>query len=296
MSIIKIAAIALFISVILGAMGLSHKLVENFLFIQQTPDTIDVDPNILHHSIILPENADKKQREEQLIKKLCTKNESIFKNIMAYGDVSRWSAWIVPTYPPDFHIDEISKQLFYYVKKRLNNLKIIFYKLNKYRYDVSNRQDILMDYDIIGYDNTLKCAWHIKIVCVINTVNKQVHFINISLIGRISEDKIYSGVSDDKGNDTLTADTVSQPFVYDANNDLLYQDTCLSMQTQDEQVHNIMYNKLMQVDNEANLQNVQYDKNQNIIKNMFLRKKYDKNNGYDKIKCYPYDNDFTLKF
>jgi hypothetical protein len=303
MYITKIAAIALFISVILGAMGFSHKIVENFLFIQQTPDTIDVNPNILQHSIILPDSADKTKREEQLVKKLCSKNESIVKNIIAYGDVSKWSVWIHPKYPSESHIDDINRQFFYYVKKKLSDLKLIFYKLKKYRYDVSHHKDILLDYDIVGYDEMAKCAWHIKVVCVINTSNKRVHFINISLTGSISEHNIYSdsNASNNSNNseNVWVEHNVANMYDNTANNDLMYQDNCLAMQTQDQQMHKLMYNKLMQVPNEADLQNVQYDKNQNIIKKMFLSKiwqGYGKTREYDKVKCYPYDNDFTLKF
>jgi hypothetical protein len=291
----QVAAMALFISVILGVMGLSHKLVENFLFLEQTADKLPVNPNILQHSILVPVGADAADKiNEDLVHKLCSKNESLIKNILKYGDVSKWSAWIQPLDKIEQHIDEINRQFFYYIKKKLTGLDVILCKLNKYRYATDAYNDVLLDYDIVCHNKSAKCGWHIKTLCAINIDSKRVHFLDIRLAGTISEDKLYGTGAGD-----TDAQTISDGQLKLVDNDLMYQDNCLSMKTQDLQLHQLMYNKLMYIPDEADEQNKQYAENQKMIKKLLLNKltqHSEKGGPAATLKSYPYDDDFKLKF
>jgi hypothetical protein len=293
--------IVVFISMVLWIVYLSNKCVENFLFIDKSSDKVTINPDILQHTILLPNDSHKSQIEEQFVNLLCSKNESMLKNMIKYGDSNEWSTWISSD-TENTHVNEINKQFFYYVKRKIektNHLKIILHKLDKYRYNIKEYHDMLFHYDIVCHDTTSKCAWYYQVLCVINIDSKKVHFLSIKLIGSISEDNIY--ISSNNENSTSWFNTPKHSDIDKLfDKDMMYQDNCLSMKTQDAQCIHVIYNKLMAVtddSDDANKQNIQYAKNQQIVKNMFFNKLQ---GGFKepnfKIKCYPYDNDFVLTY
>jgi len=295
-----ILPIAVFISMFVWTMCLCN--VENFLFLDKTSDKLIVNPNLLQHTILLADDQNKIDTESHIIDILCSKNESMLKNMIKYGDVSRWSAWISPeSKEGNTHIDDINRQFFYYVKNKIEkskHLKLIFHKLQKYRYDIKGYDNLLLDYDIVCHDVTAKCAWYIKILCVIDIDKKRVHFMNIKLVGSISEDNIYiSGGAVSGADANVEGGSSNSEIERLFDKDIMYQDNCLSIKTQDAQCLHIMYNRLMTVADELDMQNIQYTKNQQLVKNMFFNKL---RGGFKepnvKIKCYPYENDFVLRY
>lgn len=284
----KAIVILLIIILLLSyAQYISYNVVEKFLFIDNQTSTLPVNKNMLIYSILLPDDAVKHKHNDMLIKRIGVTNDIMLKNLIKYND-KQFSSWIIngSNTKEQSVIKEICKYISHCVKK---NNKVIFYKLNKYKYAKSSDAAVL-DIDFV-FDKGL----HSKIICMVEFSTKYIQYFSIKVIGTISEDKLWQSENydtDENDNDIdYSENGIDQSMI-----DLMYSDTCLSMKTQDEQLHNLLCAKLLYVPDKAVCDHLQHLENHNKVRAMFMDKLSERrhkkmNNCY---KNYPYKDDFSI--
>lgn len=255
-------------------------------------DDKPVNKNILKFSIILQESDDNKY------KNLFTDN--VF-NTIKYTDSANgivWSKW------QRGNISIATKHISEYVDNKLKkfskNTKVILCKLNRYKENKNNTQQLLLDYDFVFYDKIDKFADHAKLLCAFNSQTKQIEIIHYVVVGKIHEDKIYLQNNEEENINNNTFMNLSG-YTYQKQNTLKLEDTYESAKSEDSQVMDILYNKLTfeDYDNDDYIKNVRYTNNQNIVRKALMDKMFNDNNSIDSkggtYKKYPYSNDFTLE-
>lgn len=277
--------------------GTSQVMIENFIFDIPMSDKVSINPELLLFSVPLPDSKDKKEMIDVLIEKIVGTQQTMYNNMIKYGaDVIKWSKWIYNN-TEDTSIDSIGRQVCQYINKKE---KVIFYKLNKYRYDKDTYNMVLLDIELVLFKEKNPYAKHIQTVCVVELMSQKIHVIDIRLLGIISEDKIYAVTNHASSNHYMDIDNLQQNTIDENMYSLLYEDNCKSMMTQDAQLHSVLYSQLMHIDDEASLQNQQYIENQNIVRNMFMQniekrhKTCRRKRLGDSYKHYPYKEDFSI--
>lgn len=279
------------LSIIIGFIScvyyISDSIVEEFLFMDKQRATLPVNKNMLKYSTLLPDDDAKQHYTNEVKQRLGVSDEMMLKNLIKY-DNKLYSLWIDESKDQKNIIDDIC----HYVSKSLTKkMKVLFYKLNKYKHSKSS-DAFLLDTDYVFYNGL-----HSKIVCMVDINNfgsKQIQFFSIKVIGTISEDKLWQSEENDIIEDEQFIE--NRADVVDNNIDaLMYSDSCASMKTQDQQAHSVLYSRLMYIPDKASLDNILYMENQNKIRQMFLQKLQKRtrklNNCY---KNYPYKNDFNM--
>jgi len=268
-------------------MSISYKIAENFANIDNVylPDrTLHtyVNKNLLDHSI----KCNDAKVQEFVQSALCGNSYAI--NAIKYIEGTTWTNWSVSY---NENVTDMCNRLHDFIKKKLKNTNILYANVNKIRKNTKNEKEIMIDYDFVYHNNNDMYAYHINIVCVVRLCTKCIRMVYANLVGAICEDKIYMKSSED------TKDMVQIPRTYKHIPDISFEDEsqkCIS--TQDEQVKNILFDKL----NDSHEEHPDYDKNQeyirnqNIIRNMFLQDLKKDVKQTNKYKKYPYTHDFEL--
>lgn len=279
------ALIILFIIIVLisYAYYISDCVVEKFLFLDNQKSTLSINQNILKHSILLSDDKINQKYTDSIITSIGTSCEKMLKNLILHNNED-FSEWIRDIEERNTVINNVCNYVVQYVKKKYD---VIFFKLNKYKYS-KNMTSVILDIDFVFHKGL-----HAKIVCMLDIPTRNIKFYNIKAVGTISEDKIWQVEEVDEPEEIVGKDN----NYLDANlNELMYSDTCLSMKTQDQQLHNLLYAKLMYIPDKASIDNLQYMENQNKVRRMFMDKLSNPrqkmmNNCY---KNYPYKNDFEI--
>lgn len=278
---IQVLVIVLVFAIIIS---ISQVMIETFVFDLNLSETVQINPNILIHSVPIMNSKDIVSIEKAFIQNLCGTEKHLFENMLKYGtDMIKWSKW----YYDETDIQDTVRYVFNYINKKLD---IIYYKLNRYKQTCSL---ILMDFDIVSYGIADTCAKHIKLLAMVNLSTQKIHVLYLKIVGTINQDKMFETGNIIQG-DFVVLDDKSKN-IDESMNALMYEDTCKSMQTQDEQSYNILYANLMKEDDDATLQNMQYEKNQNLVKNMLRYQNCGRQNIGNSYKTYPYANDFVVK-
>jgi hypothetical protein len=182
------------------------------------------------------------------------------------------------------------------MKKFSKNTKVIFCKLNRYKENVNKTNEILLDYDFIFYNKSDKFADHAKLLCVFNSQTKKIDVIHYVVVGKIHEDKIYMQNTEEENIDNYMN---LSGYMHQEKNILKLEDTYESVNTEDDQVIDILYSKLThdEYDDDDYIKNERYTNNQNIVRKALLDKMLKDGGSKDDgiYKKYPYSNDFTLE-
>jgi hypothetical protein len=281
---IKVLIIVLVFAIIIS---ISQVMIETFVFDLQSYDNVSINPNILMHSVPISNINDMVSIEKTIIQHICGTEKQLFENMLKYGtDMIDWSKW----YSDEIHVQDTIRQVFNYINKKLD---IIYYKLNRYKYDKQTCNLILMDFDIVSYGKSDTYAKHIKFLSMVNLSTQKIYVLYLKIVGIINQDKIYETGNVVQGDFVVFDD--KNKNIDESIDTLLYEDTCKSMQTQDEQSYNILYANLMKEEDDATLQNMQYEKNQNLVKKMLRYQNCTKKIINNPYKNYPYTNDFVVK-
>lgn len=279
---IQVLVIVLVFAIIIS---ISQVMIETFVFDLNVSETVHVNPNILIHSVPIMNSKDIVSIEKAFIQNLCGAEKHLFNNMLKYGtDMIKWSKW----YYNETDIQDTVRHFFNYINKKLD---IIYYKLNRYKKTCNL---ILMDFDIVSYGKSDTYAKHIKSLAMVNLSTQKIYVLYFKIVGTINQDKIYESGNIIQG-DYVVLDDKNINNTDENIQALMYEDTCKSMQTQDEQSYNLLYVNLMKEDDDAYLQNIQYEKNQNIVKNMLRNQNCGRKNIGNSYKNYPYTNDFVVK-
>jgi hypothetical protein len=281
MYVIQVLVIVLVFAIIIS---ISQVMIETFVFDLNLSETVEINPNILIHSVPIMNNKEIVSIEKAFIQNLCGTEKHLFENMLKYGtDMIKWSKW----YYDETDIQDTIRHVFNYINKKVD---IIYYKLNRYKQTCSL---ILMDFDIVSYGKADTYAKHIKLLAIVNLSTHKIYVIYLKIVGTINQDKIFELGNIIQGDYVVIDD--KNKNIDESINTLMYEDTSKSMQTQDEQSYNILYANLMKEDDDATLQNIQYEKNQNIVKNMLRNNNCCRKNIGSCYKNYPYENDFVVK-
>lgn len=272
-------------------MTITYKMAESFTNIDNIniPDKYInkyINPNLLNHSVkITDENIHK---EVQNI--LCGNQSTVCSiNAIKYIEGAEWTKWENES---NENIRELCKKVYDYLTKK--NLKVIYYKLNRFRQNIKNTNEIMLDYDFVFHKKGIH-AYHVNIICVIHMITKRINMVHVNLVGAISEDKIHMKNLNEDNLVSFNKKGITNIL------DVSYEeDTPDCVNKYDEQVYNILYNKISNNDNNDDddyKKNVEYTKNQNIVRKMFMDGLKDTNNVKIKgcYKSYPYSNDFVVK-
>lgn len=281
---IKVLIIVLVFAIIIS---ISQVMIETFVFDLQSYDNVSINPNILMHSVPISNINDMISIEKTMIQHICGTEKQLFENMLKYGtDMIDWSKW----YSDEIHVQDTIRQVFNYINKKLD---VIYYKLNRYKYDKQTCNLILMDFDIVSYGKSDTYAKHIKFLSMVNLSTQKIYVLYLKIVGTINQDKIYETGNIVQGDFVVFDD--KNKNIDESIDTLLYEDTCKSMQTQDEQSYNILYANLMKEEDDATLQNKQYEKNQNLVKKMLRYQNCTKKIINNPYKNYPYTNDFVVR-
>lgn len=265
----------------------SYKIAENFSnidnpYIKDKNIKKFINMRLLDHSM----KCNDKKEESHLQSKLC--GQLCAKNAIKYVEGCTWTRWETSTC--NDIIKDIEDKLYMYLKRKLNN-NVLYFKVNKFRKNVINNTELMVDYDFVYHDKGIY-AYHVNLICVVNTNKQCVKMVHVYLVGCIPEDKIHMMTGDNK------MDVIEIPRNFRYVPDTSFEEesqTCIS--TQDEQVKDILYERLTDFDetNEDYQKNLEYTRNQNIVRNMFLqdlKKKIKHDNK--QYKKYPYTDDFEI--
>lgn len=267
-------------------------------------DEIDVDmeikcenSNILGYSI--------KTDDEQFSKKIkgiLYDGKNDINNTIKYLDGTvEWSKWIKNNNDDDI-LKDICKKMYVNMSKKLahNDINIIYHTLNKYKVSLRRKDEIMMDFDFVFYKPKDFFAYHVNIICVINKVTMIRHFLNVEAKGQICEDKLHEHLCDDD-NDNYVYVEFEQSNFYD---ETIPVDSLQSLKTEDEEVKKIL-SKNLKYNTESEdpdyIKNIDYEQNQQIVKNMFLGELNDNQqftktcvNSANIFKNYPYQSDIVI--
>jgi hypothetical protein len=152
---IKVLIIVLVFAIIIS---ISQVMIETFVFDLQSYDNVSINPNILMHSVPISNINDIVTIEKTMIQHICGTEKQLFENMLKYGtDMIDWSIW----YSDEIYIQDTIRLVFNNINRKLD---IIYYKLNRYKYDKRTCNLILMDFDIVSYVKSDTYAKHIKFI------------------------------------------------------------------------------------------------------------------------------------
>lgn len=282
----------LIISLLFNVFTTGHtNVLENFVLEEKTEfyDKVICD-NILEHSIKTTDKEYEKKIKEILILK---KND--VHNLMKFTDGTiKWSRWFVNT---NENIKHLMDAMYFNVIKKVckYNIVILFYKLNKYRLSLCHSGDILMDFDFVFYTPNDFYAYHINIACVLNKKSYDIYYLYVENVGKISQDKLDTSICQ-VSNDNL----VNVDFPNEKYEELPDHDSFYSLISDDDELRKVLSKNLVYdsvVDNIDYHKNIQYNNDQEIIRNMFLSGMKDNKSNIcstNKYKNYPYKSDIVI--
>lgn len=239
-----------------------------------------IDSNILEHSI----KTCNKELETKLNTSLCQK-KSLYDTIK-YMEGVKWSAWLLPTH----QLDDVCYQMYNHIREKLK-ADVLYFKLKKIKQNLDKTKELLLNFEFVFYKKSSTYAYHASCVSVHNLEHNSFIILTVKILGNISEDKIHMHNNKPiNRNQEIKTDVKYTPS-------LVMEDAYEAMTTHDEQVENILYDRLM-IEHEPDddyWKNVEYINNQNLVRDMFLKDK--KSNSRPISHCYknyPYTNDFTI--
>ena len=277
--------IILLISILL--FPISKKIYENFVNIDPILYTDKaifnyVNKNILDHSIINKNT----QLEKHLNNLFISSKNRLFKQIK-YIEGIQWSSWNTNI----SQFDDISYQLCNYINNKLKS-NIIYFSLKRYKENINDNNEYILDYHFVYNNKKLLDAYHICVICIYNLSNNNFNIINIKVNGIISSDKIYMYNTNE--NNIIYYNAPFNNFSINEELENTYED----ITSHDKQVENILYRNLMDKQDTEKcddyIKNINYENNQNIIKNFLIKDKYKNNKIINCYKNYPYKADFTI--
>ena len=276
--------ILIFIILILISKDISEKFINIDPELYHDPKIENqINNNIIEHSVKVCD----KNLENKIYNILCKKKTSLCDNIKYIEGIS-WSIWFSDGSMP--YLQDISHQIYNYVLQKLQT-RIIYFKLKKYKKNIKDSQEIILDYDFVFYQRNKPYAYHVNIICMYYMKSEKFDVLYVKLLGAISQDKLHIPGS--------TVSSVYSQVKYDNKSTCFDDDNSFEeMTTHDERVQNILYTKLMKSEDlhdEDYWKNMEYTRNQNIVRNMFLKDKQSKNTSMkNNYKNYPYCNDFEI--
>jgi hypothetical protein len=283
----KVLSLSALILVIL----LMYYLVVVEKFENPEDDLKPVNSNILENSIIIQDTAESRELS-QFYKNIIGYTNSLNKTIK-YTQGIVWSEWQTLSSTTDA-VSRVTKLICDSIKEKIKPLgvNVIHHVLNKYK---RSKSDILIDYDFVFYKKSDSFAVHSKILCCYNIDSNKFEIVYFKLIGKISDDMIYIK-SESMQDDEFAKFQYNDRYV----TDIISEDTYSCISSEDKQVENLLYNKLMNYNenHEDYKKNIEYGINQNNVRKMFLNNmNADKNpmNTNNIYKKYPYKNDFVIQ-
>jgi hypothetical protein len=266
----------------------SQKILETFVFLDvNSLDKVLINPNITKYSIILPNNMHKMKRVDALKNNLCKNNELMI-NMIKYSEGTEWSKWLTCD---DKTISEYAKKIYYYINNKIKQ-RIIYYNVEKYRYCINKKYNILFDTEYVLYKNNAASADHIKILCVVDTNTNKIHILYVDIIGIINEDKLYiRNEYKDSIYEDVNLNNVRNGIQIEC------EDSCSALLRQDNDVVDLLYSKL--ANDTANndplyLENEEYKNIQSFVKNVLFEGHMTNIKTNNIYKNYPYTNDFNI--
>lgn len=252
-----------------------------------------INSKLLNYSVMLQDTDDSKYKD--------LFENDIF-NIIKYTDSAngiKWSKW------KKGQIDNVTKMVREFVENKLKmsnktkSVKIVYCSLNRFKENLNNVNEMLLDYDIVFHNKADVYADHVKILFVACSQTKKLDLVRYAVVGKVHEDKIY--MRNDENEDTI--DTNSHTFLSGytqyKNNILNMEDTYESACSEDRDVNDLLYSKISRddIEDEDYVKNEQYIITQNIVRKALLDKMLSEDDNGIKggvYKKYPYSNDFIL--
>jgi len=275
-----------------------------------------VNKDLLSHSIMIQDNV--VEEYETIL------NKNALYNSIKYSEGMKWDDWVI------VKSDDILHMIGEYVKKHIEqdcgiDKKMLFCKLNRYRRCLSDKEMIFLDYDIVLYDKIKKHADHGKLLCVFKN-KKGIDIVHYRVVGKINEDFIF--MKNDQNDNSIAshashashasnASHADNIDVFDRNYSSYKQenkymgdfidsdDTRDSMRSHDNQVKQLLYNKMIgdsntYMNDEDYIKNNEHKRAHKIVRNMFINGLKDSNkNSLNETsiymyKSYPYKTDLIL--
>jgi hypothetical protein len=263
----------------------SYKIAENFSnidnpYIKDKEFHEYVNVHLLDHS----RKCNDKKEESYLQSLLC--GQHCATNAIKYVEGCSWTPW---DYTCNDTIKDMEKKVNMYLKRKMNN-RILYCKVNRSRKNIQKNTEHMVDYDFV-YHNKGIYAYHVNMICIVNLNKQCIQMVYVYLVGCIPEDKIHMKTSERK--DNIVEVTRMFRHVPDTSFEKESQ-VCIS--TQDDQVKDILYEKLNDFDesDEDYQKNIEYTKNQNMVRNLFLQDLKKTQPEHKNYKLYPYSHDFEI--
>jgi len=231
-------------------------------------DEIDVhNIDIIAESIQIQESPLNNIKEQHFVK-LLKKGSSIVDSIKYLNGIT-WSKWhSIADSLKRFYIS-----IYMMIKSRINTeYKIIYYKINKYKFNLKNKDEILLDCDFVFYKPSEIFANHLKILIYLNVDNNKLDVVFVKLVGNIHHNKKTTTVkgANLQNNEYFDID-YKESFRKEVNNT---SDTFETTYSEDKEVENLLFNKIMESDLEENpdfKKNQEYIRNQNMVREKFTK-------------------------
>lgn len=268
-----------------------------------------VNKDLLSHSIMIQDNV--VEEYETIL------NKNSLCNSIKYSEGMKWNDWVI------VKCDDVLHMIGENVKKHIEqdcgiDMKMLFCKLNRYRRCLSDEEMIFLDYDIVLYNKIKKHADHGKLLCVFKN-KKGIDIVHYRVVGKINEDYIFMKNDQIDNSHASHGSDTNDIDVFDKNYSLYKQqnkyigdfidsdDTRDSMRSHDNQVKQLLYNKMMgdsntYIDDEDYIKNKEHKRAHKIVRNMFMNGLKDsKKNSLNETsiymyKSYPYKTDLIISF
>lgn len=237
---------------------------------------------------------------EEKIRNILYDKNNIFNVIKYLEGTTTWSKWYEPYQEENQEmLNEMSHYFVNFIKSKLskNNVKIVFEKLNRLRKNQQEKALYLYEHDFVFYKTDELYAYHFNILSVVNETNKEVKILYANLMGKINDEYL--------NNIYLNDDDNLYYVNYQNKNkiDIQYsKDSMIGLKSQDKELKDILHKNIMQTDDISNEEdykkNIEYMKNQNEVRKMFLNNLVNDNNSKinsnNIYKNYPYKNDVKI--
>tara|TARA_Y100000389_G_scaffold155765_1_gene156507 strand:- start:3708 stop:4607 length:900 start_codon:yes stop_codon:yes gene_type:complete len=226
-------------------------------------------------NFINPNNI-KHEYNDSIYKKKLYKLFEINDNLKILFKISeniKWSNWK----NPDKRISKIYEKFINYLNIILkeNDINNIYNTFNKYKFNITNNNNLLFNIDLLLYRNSKIYGKHINLIVYYN--NDKFYIIYLNIIGNVNQyDIINKNYIKDINNDNIVSYNTNKNKKLDCNS---YCDTQIDIS--DEYVDNKISDILMKNintpyynknDNNAILKNNKYNKDQLYVKNFFMNK------------------------
>lgn len=233
---------------------------------------------------IVSQNTDRK-KEVELQKLLGYSNE--LQRSIKYVDGIDWKEWCDDN---NRNATRASELMIQSVSRKLENTgyHVFEYRVRKFREEVNNNTRIMTYNDVVLHKTGLSKLFHINIFSIHDLVTDEFDFIYIKLFGVINEQDLH------RLNNVDTSDSMHYKTIasYHKTGDENIDDIV----SEDQRASDILYNKLLEddIDDEDYAKNLEYTKNQTIIRNMFMKNLQKSQPMTSRYKQYPYNDDFTI--